>query len=205
VEENTVLRSHQPIATCFAITALGVSALAVGPDTRYEHHAFTVRSPLSTRRGAVVEITNLQPFTHIAYIPVGSNRSSIKIEGIRAVKVATKQRSVTNPLYCAQNWFEPGGSMYCPYTTDEGRVPAYQVTCSYRGQPMASDEYGNTSFMFSVYFRPDELSPSLRRVLSSGKVGWTTAAEFFTVTTTTVFFQGSPFIAVKVNPVSPRI
>jgi hypothetical protein len=47
---------------------------------------------------------------------------------------------------------------------------------------MASDEYGNTYFTFTVYFRPDEISPELRRVLSLGKVNRAAAAEFFQVT-----------------------
>ena len=73
--------------------------------------------------------------------------------------------------------------MYCQRTADEVYVPAYRVTYSYRGQPMASDEYGNTYFTFRVYFRPDEIGPELRLALSSGKIGRTAAAEFFALTT----------------------
>jgi hypothetical protein len=73
--------------------------------------------------------------------------------------------------------------MYCQRTTDESSEPAYRVTYSYRGQPMASDEYNNPYFTFSVYFRPTEISPGLRDMLSLGKIRRATVAEFFEMTT----------------------
>ena len=48
---------------------------------------------------------------------------------------------------------------------------------------MASDEYGNRHFTFSVYFHPDEISSDLFRVLSLRKVNRAAAAEFFQLTT----------------------
>lgn len=102
-----------------------------------------------------MEVTDLHPFTHVAYIPADTDLSSIKVEGVKAAKVATRQRSVTST------------------------GPAYRVSCSYKGQPMASDEYGSTSFTFSVYFRAGELNPGLLRALSSGSISRATAAEFF--------------------------
>jgi hypothetical protein len=48
---------------------------------------------------------------------------------------------------------------------------------------MASDEYGGTNFTFSVYYRPDEISPALRRTISSGKINRADIAEFFQFTT----------------------
>jgi hypothetical protein len=154
------------VATCFAIITLGTTAI-------------TARTLASTRNGDVVEITDLEPFTHVADIPAGSQTSSIRMEGIKLVKIATKRRTVTNERYCNLPWAEPGGSMFCQRTTDESPVPAYRVTYSYRGQPMASDEYGSTYFTFSVYFRPDEISPRLRELLASGKVRRAELAEFF--------------------------
>ena len=159
-----MFRTHQFFWTSLVTVVLGHTAAAAVP-------------------GDVVEFTNLQPFTHIAYIPVGADVSSIRVEGIKAVKVATERRSVTNLHYCEQSYAaEPGGSMYCPEASNESYVPAYQVTYSYRGQPIASDEYGNTYFTFSVYFHPDELSPGLRRALSSGKMSRSAASEFFPLT-----------------------
>jgi hypothetical protein len=158
------------VATCFAIITLGTPAITAG-------------ALASTRNGDVVEITDLQPFTHVAEIPVGSQTSSIRIEGIKLVKIATKRRTLTNDVYCNQPWAEPGGSMFCPRITDESPVPAYRVTYSYRGQPMASDEYGNPNFTFSVYFRPDDISPRLRELVATGKVRRAELAEFFDIAT----------------------
>ena len=79
--------------------------------------------------------------------------------------------------------------MYCQRITDESSEPAYRVTYSYRGQPMASDEYNNPYFTFSVYFRPTEISPRLRDMLSLGKIRRATVAELFEVTTSTDFIQ----------------
>ena len=161
-----MLRSHHFIATCFAIIALGT---AVGASAGMRP---------ASGNGNVVEITDLQPFTHVAFIPTGSALSSIRIEGIKLVKVATKRRIVTNERYCNQPWAEPGGSMDCQRITEESPVPAYQVTYSYRGRPMVSDEYGNTYFTFSVYFRQDEISPpwKSRWNLRSAPKYWTRSA-----------------------------
>jgi hypothetical protein len=117
-----------------------------------------------------VQVIELNPFTHVAYIQVGADLSSIKFKGVKAVQVATKLRSVTYPNSCGESWAEPGGSMYCPRTTAEANAPAFQVSYSYKGQPMASDEHGSSDFTFSVYFRPDELSQEVREALSSGKI-----------------------------------
>jgi len=73
--------------------------------------------------------------------------------------------------------------MYCQPITEESPVPAYQVTYSYWGRPMVSDEYGSTYFTFSVYFRQDEISPRLREILALGKIRRATLEEFFEVTT----------------------
>jgi hypothetical protein len=170
-EKITMFRSHHFIATCFAIIALGTSAVGASAGMRS-----------ATGNGDAVEITDLRPFTHVAYIPTGSALSSITIEGIKLVKVATKRRTVTNERYC-QPWAEPGGSMYCQRTTEESPVLAYQVTYLYWGRPMVSDEYGNTYFTFSVYFRQDEISPRLREILALGKIRRAALEEFFEVST----------------------
>ena len=164
-----MFRLHS-VTTCFAIITLGTTAITAG-------------TLASTRNGDVVEITDLRPFTHAAEIPVGSQTASIRIEGIKFVKIATKRRSITNGVYCNQPWAEPGGSMSCERTADESPVPAYRVTYSYRGQPLASDEYGNPYFTFNVYFRPDEISPRLRERVASGKIGRAELAEFFDIAT----------------------
>jgi hypothetical protein len=85
------------------------------------------------------EITDLHPFTRVAYIPVGADLSSIEFERIETVKVATKRKFITSR--CEVGYQEPGGSMYCPYIQDESPAAAYEVSYSFSAPPMASDEY----------------------------------------------------------------
>ena len=87
------------IPSCFAIISLVTTAA-------------TAETRPSAGNADAVDITDLQPFTHIAYIPMGSTVSSIRIEGCKLVKVATKRRTVTSERYCTQPWAEPGGSRW---------------------------------------------------------------------------------------------
>ncbi|MCU1260075.1 MAG: hypothetical protein JWO80_2960 [Bryobacterales bacterium] len=133
------------------------------------------------------EITDLHPFTRVAYIPVGADLSSIEFERIETVKVATKRKFITS--MCEAGYQEPGGSMYCPYIQDESLAPAYQISYSFSAPPMASDEYGNTRFTFSVYLHLEDLEPAVRRTVSVGGIGREDAAAYFRLTTFPVFVQ----------------
>jgi hypothetical protein len=175
----------QFMATFSVILALGSTAAAAVPGREARNHEDVSPVTISARAkgGEMVQISDLQPLTHIAYIPVDADLSSIKMESIKAVKVATKERRV-NPHDCNELWAEPGGSRYCPWITEESPVAAYRVTYSYRGPSTASDEIGSsTYFTFDVYFRPDEISAGIRRALSSGKISRSDAAELFELTT----------------------
>ncbi|HEX4170573.1 MAG TPA: hypothetical protein VHZ55_34355 [Bryobacteraceae bacterium] len=164
-----MFRSHHLSPTCFVIGALALVPVILAAATSPEKEASN-------------KIVDLGPFTRVTYIPVGADLSSISFEGIHAVKVATKERSVTNLHYCDERLTtEPGGSMYCPLITLESAVPAYKVAYTFTAPPMASDEYGNTSFTFSVYFSPDDISPSLREALLSGKVSRAEASRYFRI------------------------
>jgi hypothetical protein len=144
----------------------------------------SVAAPISLERGIGIHIEDLNPFTHRASIPANSNSATIKFENVKATKVFTKVESTMDPGYCEDLKFrDPGGSMYCPYTQDQSRTPAYEVTYSFMGEPLASDEYGNRYFQFQVYFRPEELPPALRRGLSAGEVKRAELATYFNVTT----------------------
>jgi len=126
----------------------------------------------------------LHPFTHMALIPAGADLNSIRFVSAKMVKVPTGMRYITNADTCAALAYrDPGGSMYCDFAMPASPVEAYQVTYSYRGQPLASDEYGNRSFQFEVFFRPEELPPALRNALAAGKLSRTQIAEDFTVKT----------------------
>jgi hypothetical protein len=131
-----------------------------------------------------VQVEDLHPFTHFALIPAGSDVRTIRFEHAKTVEVPTKIIYTTDADYCAELIFrDPGQSMYCPRVQTGSPVKAYEITYSFRGQPLASDEYGNTHFTFQVYFRPDELSAEIRKALSTRKLGWADTAGYFTVTT----------------------
>jgi len=134
------------------------------------------------QRGTQTQIEDLQPFTHFASIPADSDPGTIKFDKVKTTKVFTVRKSTMDPGYCEDIQFrDPGGSMYCPLVQEESAAPAYRVTYSFTGQPLASDEYGNRNFTFQVYFRPEELAPALRRASSAGKMKRAELATYFKV------------------------
>jgi hypothetical protein len=138
----------------------------------------------SPKPGAETKIKDLHPFTHFASVPAGSDPAKITIEKVKVTRVFMKEKTIVDRDYCKDLPFrDPGGSMFCPYTEDVSPMPAYEVMYSFKGQPLASDEYGNRYFTFQVYFRPEELSPGLRRNLSTGRVRRAELATYFNVTT----------------------
>jgi len=138
----------------------------------------------SDARGVQTQIEDLYPFTHLASIPAGSDPASIKLEKVKAAKVFTQRKSAMDAGYCYDLQFrDPGGSLYCRYVQEESPTLAYEITYSFTGQPLASDEYGNRNSTFRVYFRPEELSQALRRDLSASKVKRAELATYFNVTT----------------------
>lgn len=169
------------IAVCSAIIAFGTTASAAAPETRRNEEVPSAMVSAPTEGREIVQISDLQPFTHTAYIPVDSDLPSIKVEGIKMVKAATELRSVTKPSDCDDHpGGEPGTSPNCTRTTYASRVPAVQVTYSYRAP---SDESGSAWSTFDVYFREDEIGPRVRRALSTGKISRSAAAELFEIRT----------------------
>jgi hypothetical protein len=138
----------------------------------------------ATKNGKITQIKDLHPFSHLASIPASCDPAKIKFEKVKATRVFTKEKSVLDPGYCKDLPFrDPGGSMYCPYTEDDSPAPAYEVTYSFNGQPLSSDEYGNRYSTLQVYFRPEELPPGLRRALSIGKMKRSELSTYFNVAT----------------------
>jgi hypothetical protein len=131
---------------------------------------------------SAVSVRNLEPFSHQALIPAGSDVSSIRLESVKLVKVPTRLRLENGGPNCdqEQSFRDPGGSAYCPSVKIE-TGQAYELNYSYTGQPMGSDEYGSRNFTFSIYFRPEEVSPEVRQALSKHKMN-PTPAELFDVT-----------------------
>jgi hypothetical protein len=110
---------------------------------------------------------DLHIYNHTASIPAWSDPSSIRLEKIRLVKVPATLKNTTDQNYCGQLAFrDPGGSMFCPDARTVTTAPMYEVTYSYLGQPLASDESSNRRFTFHVYFRPDELTPDQKSSLT---------------------------------------
>jgi hypothetical protein len=120
----------------------------------------------------VVTVRDLDRFTHEALIPAGSDLSSIRLDRVKLVRIPTRIRSTMMTSYCdeEQTFRDPGGSLYCPNTKLEALAQAYEVTYSYTGQPLTSDEYGGRYFTFSVYFRPEELNEAARGRIFRGKI-----------------------------------
>jgi hypothetical protein len=175
-----MFRVDQFIAVCSALIAFGTTASAETPETRRTEDLPSVMVSAPTEGREIIQISDLQPFTHIAYIPVDSDLSSIKVEGIKKVKAATKVRSVTKLRDCDHPGGEPGAPLNCTRTIYQSRVPAVKVTYSYRAP---SDESGSAWSTFDVYFREDEIGPRVRRALSTGKISRNAAAELFEIST----------------------
>ncbi len=130
-----------------------------------------------------------------ASIPSSADLSSITFEGIKRVELAARTTSPTDASYCRQLQFrDPGGSIYCPSSTVRARSAAFEVTYSFRAQPMASDEFGNRRFTFHVYFPPEALTGELREMLSAHKMNKTEAAGWFSLTT-----AGEPVRSLEID------
>jgi hypothetical protein len=107
-------------------------------------------------------------YSRLATIPAWSDPASIRFEKIRMVKAVAAVKSTTNANYCGELAFrDPGGSMFCPDTQIAPTASLYELTYSYVGQPLASDESSSRRFTFRVYLRPEELAPEIRQRLSA--------------------------------------
>jgi hypothetical protein len=143
--------------------------------------AAAIASGQETRDTTITQ--DFEPFTHLARILADSGKDTIRFEGAKMVRVRTRIASRMDPAYCEALAFrDPGGSMYCPAIKTGSPATAYEITYSYIGQPLASDEFGGRNFAFQVYFRPDELAPRLRQALTKKK-NRADLAEYFDVST----------------------
>jgi hypothetical protein len=67
---------------------------------------------------------------------------------------------ILDPDLCQNETRERGGSLFCPMVEAVSYEPAYQITYSYLGPPLASHECAGQRFTFSFFFRPEELDGS---------------------------------------------
>jgi hypothetical protein len=131
----------------------------------------------------LITVKDLNPFTHAVRIPTGADLSSIRFEQAKLVTVPTRVRPVENARYCGELAFrDPGGSLYCPYAAFEGATPAYEITYSYDGPAMASDEFGGKHFTFVAYFRPEDFGAATRKMFQK-KAARSDLAAVFHLTT----------------------
>jgi hypothetical protein len=158
-------------------------AAAASPEAKPGKAVTSAVATVPAKDGAAVETAHLQPFANIAEIPVGSDLSSIRFEGIKLVELSTRRSSIADKGHCDGGHREPSGFMHCPSTQDGYLAPTYQITYSYNGPPIGGDEYGSTHFTFSVNVRPEDLNPTVRQTISEHKMSQTTAAEDFKLTT----------------------
>jgi hypothetical protein len=137
---------------------------------------------LSLAAGTARGEETLQPFTHLARIPANSDTGSIRFQKAKMVQIPTTIAHITNPKYCQDIAFRDlGGSMYCSSARTGTPATAYELTFSVVGPSLASDEYGNRNFTFTVYFRPDELAPDVRQAISNAKRSRSDVAGSFKV------------------------
>ena len=68
--------------------------------------------------------------------------------------------------------------MYCPLVQSQGLTRAYEVTYSYYGQTLASDEHVDGFSTFRVYFTPEELRVAGLQALLSSHTGRVDSADF---------------------------
>jgi hypothetical protein len=147
-------------------------------------------------------------FTHVALIPDDSDMDSVQFEKVKTIKV---RATAADSKACEQRAAREHRSASTDCPKADGVTKAYEVTYSYMGQPMASDEYGNRHFTFQVYFRPDELPAAVQKLLASGKPKRAELAPYFAVSNDLDQKKDdenqpptpSGYVAVKVQPTTP--
>jgi len=146
--------------------------------------ALACLASLANAEQDLITVKDLNHFSHVVRIPVGADLSSIRFEQAKLVRIPTKVRFAENTRDCEQLAFrDPGGSSSCPSVSFESFTPAYEITYSYDGPPMSSDEFGGKHFTFYGYFRPDEFSAATRKMFSAKKAARSDAAAAITITT----------------------
>src|SRR5579862_6320435 len=111
--------------------------------------------------------------SNIARIPAGAETKTIRFEKVRRVEAR------------------------------DGSGMVYEVTYSYMGQPLASDDRGDRRFTFKVYFWPDDLTAELQETLAARKAKRADSAACFSVSTAEDP-EAAGTLMVTVDPVPER-
>jgi hypothetical protein len=137
---------------------------------------YTLATSSSTAADSELRIPDLRPFTHYADIPAGFDTGSIRFEKVKRLELPIRIRFVPDPFACLDD-----ASKDCQYKQAEFVATAYEVTYSYTGPPLASDEFGNRRFTFDVYFWDSELPAQLNQWLTSNKRNRADAGRYLAV------------------------
>jgi hypothetical protein len=149
-----------------------ILAIKMNPSTSNNDGHGTIAAPVAGQMDA------LSPFNHVATIPAIVDPSSIRFEKLKAVELASKTKTTTDPNCKDRQFREPDGTN-CQTTTVEEKVKAVEAMYSYNGTVVSAGEAVPGRDTFSVYFRPEE-------VAADGpvdKLKRDQAASFFQVTT----------------------
>ncbi len=125
---------------------------------------------LSAKTGSAVavQIVNTTPFTDTTVIPADADTRSIRFESLKTVHLPSRIRYTTDPAWCDRGSQEPGGSAFCPQAQLESSVSAVELTYSYSGSSLGSDEHAGGRLTFEVYLRPSDIPATLREEISAG-------------------------------------
>ena len=176
-----MFRHALSLVTFGAALCGGLLSLSLRAEPPKQQTSAVNNSPTSLS----VQVEDLRPFTRFAYIPASSDLNTLRFEKAKAVELPTRITWTTDTDYCAELALirDPGGSMECPRRRAGSLTAAYEITYSYYGQELASDEFGIGYLVFQVYFRPDELGSALRTALYNTKLSRAEKASYFKVTT----------------------
>jgi hypothetical protein len=179
-DKNMLQHPHQLNSLRAALCAgLLLTAVSAGESSLYTSAAAFAKPGT----GLQSQTEELNPFTHVAYIPAGADLRTLRFEGARLVQRPVKVRRTVNPNCGDHGFSEPGGSAPCAHTQTVSRTQAWEVTYSFDGPALSSDEYGNHHFTVQVYFRVDELPADAQQALSAKKQSRTEKAAYFATQT----------------------
>ena len=139
----------------------------------------TLLSALPARPGAgvTVQVVDAAPLTGIAWIPADADVRSIRLEGLKLVRLPSRIRYTSDSDWCDRAPQEPGGSAFCPQVRMESPVTTVELTYSYSGD-------NSSGLTFQVYFRPSDLPPALTEALAARrKPDRAHLANYFELTT----------------------
>jgi hypothetical protein len=139
-----------------AVVAGGlVLVIRTNPSTSTEDGAGAIAALVKSNNPQMNEVN---PFTHLASIPVGVDPSTIRFEKLRRVELASKTKTTTDVQRCKELQFrDPDGSS-CQTTTVLERVAAIEARYSFSGLGLGTGESTPGRETFSVYFRPEEVA-----------------------------------------------